>query len=87
MARTVRKRAEAMPATNTDEKAARPLWQPHFSSLKQIGNNMEENITENSKGTITSWAQERITKQITRMIRIEAVRNGEANLSSFIVDL
>jgi len=45
---------------------------------------MEEKIRENNKGTITSAAQERMTKQITRMMRIEALRRGEANFSSFI---
>jgi hypothetical protein len=50
-----------------------------------MGNNIEENITENNNGTITSSAQERMRKLITRMIRIEAVRKGEANLNSFII--
>jgi hypothetical protein len=85
VATTVRKKAVAIPATNTDTNAATPLWQPHFSSLKQIGNNIDEKITENKSGTITSSARLRMIKLITRMIRIEAVRSGEANLSSFML--
>lgn len=42
---------------------------------------MEEKIREKSRGTMTSAAHDRMTKQMTRMIRIEAIRSGEANLS------
>jgi hypothetical protein len=50
-----------------------------------MGNSMVEKMMEKSNGTITSCVQARITKQMTRMIIILAMRTGDANFMSLML--